>query len=370
MKLIIIKTNFKDGLLAIERAGGENQNLPILKNVFIEAVQNKIIFTATNLEIAIRAFVSGKTIEDGKLTVPLSVLLNIIHNLQSDRLNLEAKENVLRITTDNYEATLHGIFPDEFPIIPKIQNTEKFIAIKGDILRDALGQVVLSAQFSDLRPELNSVLLAFSPEAIRLAATDSFRLSEKTITKTQFTSNHDEEFKILIPLKTIHELMRILADGDAVKINHDANQILFSTDRFEFISRLVDGNFPDYSAIIPKKFDTEAVVKREEFTNAVKVAAVLSSRVNEVRVKASESKKTIEVFSTTQSVGENTYLLPAKIQGKSLDATFNWRYVMDALKALKTEDVFLGLNDENKPALLRSPNDASYFYILMPILKT
>ncbi len=370
MKLVVIKDNLKKGLLIIEHAIGENQNLPILKNVLIKADANKITLSATNLEIAICATITGKVIENGTMSVPLSILLDLINNLQTDRINFEKKENSLEVKTDNYEGVIQGLPPEEFPIIPKIKNTEEYIETKGEVFREALSQVVLSTQFSELRPELNSTLFNFSLENIKIAATDSFRLSEKTIQNTHIKTNHTNEFKLLIPLKTSQELIRILEDDDVLQIYHDTNQILFKTPRFEFISRLIDGNFPDYTAIIPKKFTTEAVLKHQDFINALKVAAVLSGKVNEVKVKIPDSKKNLEVSSGYQTVGENTYLLPAKITGGAITITFNWRYVLDALKALKTEDVYVGMNEENKPALIKSPNDISYFYIVMPILKT
>lgn len=370
MKLIITRGNLKEGLGAVERATGENLNLPILKNILVKTDQNRIKITATNLEVGINYFILGKVIEDGSITVPASVFINLINNLQSERLSLETKKNNLGVKTDNYEAVIQGMPAEEFPLIPKIKNEEEFIEIKGDLLKEALTQIILSAQISDLRPELNSVLLCFSLEDLKLAATDSFRLSEKTIIMSQFKTNHTESFKLLLPIKTIQELLHILKDDDALKIYHDPNQVLFKTNDFELISRLVEGNFPNYEAIIPKKFDTEVILNRQELMNALKVAGIFSSRTSEVKLKVPENKKTLEVSSGEQSIGENNCVLPAKIQGNHQELNFNWRYLLDGLKTLKTEDVYLGLNEDNKPAIIKAINDASYFYIIMPILKT
>lgn len=370
MKLVVIKSNFKTGLGAIERVSGEGLNLPILKNVLIEASDNAIRLTATNLEVATSYRVPGKVIENGKASVPLRVLSDVITNLQSERLNLEKKENSVEIKTENYSATLQGLSADDFPLVPKIKNQKTFLEISGGVLKEALAQVISSAQPSELRPELSSVLFCFSFESVKLVATDSFRLSEKTIPESQIKTNHEKEFKILIPLKTAQELMRILKEEESVGIYHNENQILFKTENFELISRLIEGNFPDYSAIIPKAFHAEITVNREEFIQALRLTGVFSTRANEVRVLAHENKKNIEIFSTDQALGENTYVLPAKNHGKTKEANFNLRYLLDGLRALKTEDAFLGMNEDNKPALLKAPGDASFFYILMPILKT
>jgi DNA polymerase III subunit beta len=362
MKLVIIKGNLREALGIVERASTENATLPILKNVLFEAENNKLKLTATNLEIAVTCAASGKVTETGKLT---------ISNIPSERLNLETKDNSLKIQTDNYQATIQGLPADDFPLVPKIKNLTEYIEIKATLFKDALAQIISSAQYSELRPELSSVLLDYSLDQLKIVTTDSFRLSEKNIPSSQFKSNHAQAFKILVPVRTAQELLRVLQDDEMLRVFHDNHQILFQTDQLEFISRLIDGMFPDYNniGIPPKSFETEVWLDRQELMNALKLAGVFSSKVSEVKIKIPENKKSLEVFSTDQS-GENNYVLQAKVQGKPKEISFNWRYLLDGLKALKTEDVFWGINEENKPSLLKSPNEASYFYVLMPILKS
>lgn len=370
MKFIVIKTNLKDGLVVVNRGIGENLNLPILKNVLIETENNNIKLTTTNLEIAVSYNISGKVIENGKFTAPMNIISNLINNIQNERLNIEKKGNKLEIKTDNYSAFINGLIADDFPITPKIKNKEEYLEIKAEVFKNALNQVLIAAQFSDLRPELNSVLFEFSLNNFKLAATDSFRLAEKTVNSEGFISTYKENFKILIPLKTAQELSRILKDGEVVKIYHDENQVLFKTEQLELLSRLLEGNFPDYNSIIPKKFGAEIVLNREEFINSLKLAGIFGSRSSEVVIGAQENKKVIEVVSSDQIIGENKYVLPAKVQGKPKETTFNWRYLADALRVLETEEIFLGIVSDNEPALLKSPGDSSYIYILKPIANT
>lgn len=368
MKLIVIKGNLKEGLGLIERASMESQNLPILRNVLIETNENRINLVATNLEIATTAFVAGKVIEPGKITVPLSLLKEIINNLQSEKLNIETKDGSLEIKTDNYQAVLQGVSAEDFPIVPQIKNTTVSFEIKGSILKESLNQVVVSAQANDLRPTLSSVLLDFALDTVKLAATDSHRLSEKNLREGQFKANETDPFKILLPLKTANEVLRITAEDDLVEIRRDENQVCFKTERFELISRLLEGDFPDYAAIVPKTFETELVLDKEELINAIKVVGVLSSKVNEIKIKIGENKKNIEIFSSDQG-GENNCTVAAKVLGKTKEISFNWRYLLDGLKNIKTKDVFWGINEENKPALLKAQGDTTCFYVLMPILK-
>ncbi len=367
MKFIIIRVNLKDGISVVERSIGDNLNLPILKNILIEVSNNGIKLTATNLETAINFFATGKVIEQGKIAVPAGILSNLISNLTSDRLNLESKGNKLEIKTDNYEALIQGLPVDDFPITPKIKNQNEFLEIKAGVIKEALAQVLIAAQFSDLRPELNGVLFDFTINTLKLVATDSFRLAEKTISRDQFNTNHKEKFGALLPLKAAQELTRIIKDAEVLKIYHDDNQILFKTEQTELLSRLTEGRFPDYEAILPKKFNTEIVLNRQELIGALKLAGIFGGRNSEVKFRVQENKKVVEIASSDQTIGENNYVLTAKIQGKLKEIIFNWRYLMDALKILNGEDVFLGINGDSEPAEIKSPSDGSYLYILKPI---
>ena len=186
------------------------------------------------------------------------------------------------MATDNYSATIHGMAAKDFPLTPKIKNEDQYFEIKGAFLREAIQQATVASQYSDLRPELNSLLFDFSLESLKLAATDGFRLAEKTLPSNLFTSKNLEPFKILVPLKTGVEVSRIVRDDETVRVMMDENQILFKTERTELISRLAEGNFPDYSGIIPHEFKAEIVVDREEFANAIKLTGVFGQKNSEI----------------------------------------------------------------------------------------
>lgn len=368
MKFIVLKSNIKEALGVVERATGENQNLAILKNVLLEALsENKIQLTATNLELAIRCVVGGKVLEEGRASVHAGVLSNLVGNLPSDRLNVETRGHDLFITTDSYEGTLKGLAPDDYPIIPKVKNATEYIETKGDVLKQALLQTSSAAQVSEIRPELSSVLLEYTIEQLKLAATDSFRLAEKVIPQSQFESNIKSEFKILIPLKTAQEVARITLPDERVRLSRDENQVLFQSERYECISRLTEGNFPEYSSIVPKEFACEIIADVAELSNALKITSVTGGKGNEVKVRIHKNKKAVEMFSADNVVGENTYVLPAKIKGEVPETTFNWRFLNDGLKSIEGSEVFFGINGE-KPAVLKSAKNTPYFYLLAPIL--
>lgn len=369
MKIVVIKNNLKDGLSALGRMAAENLQLPILKNVLIEATGNKIVLTATNLEIALRFGIGGKIIENGSLAAPVGTLSGIISNITSERLNIETKKNVLEIKTDNYQASVNSFPGDDFPLIPKIKNQENYIEIDSGLLKDGLSQVVAASQLSELRPELNSIFVEYSIENLKFVATDSFRLAEKGFGASQIHSTIEGTFGFLLPIQSANELIRILSEEGAVRMYNDENQVLFKTEQWEFFSRLLEGTFPDYKAIVPKKYSAEMTVLREEFINSLKLSGIFSAKSGEVKIKILDSKKVVEISSADQSVGENSYFLSAKLTGSAKEIFFNWKYLSDGLKAIKSEEVLFGLNEDNKPAIIKSAKDTSYFYLVMPILK-
>ena len=366
MKLIILRSHLKSGLDAVGRATVSNLNLPVLGNVLIKTVSNQIKLSATNLEIAVTKAVYGKIIEDGSVTVPYAVLSNIVNNTTSDRINLETKQNNLVIKTDNYEAKISGIGEGEFPIVPKVKESKEYLEITASILKDSLERVVIAAGVSDLRPEISGVFFNLESSELKLAATDTFRLAEVKIPGSQIKNNFNKGVGIIIPLKTSQELMRVISSEESVSVYVDNNQVLFKTQDLEIVSRLIEGKFPDYSAIIPKDSDVKVLVTKEDLINSLKLTSSLGSRVNEVKLKV-DGKKVLEVYASDNALGENNYLVPAKITGDSMQIAFNWRYLLDGVKVLSGDQVLLGLNGEKKPAIISTPGDASYFYILMPL---
>lgn len=368
MEIIILKGNLKDGLSVLGRIGSDNLTLPILKNCLIETVDNKLKISATNLEIGITCFVPAKIVKDGEITAPLNIFSSLISNIQNERINIDAKDKSLKISTENYKAKIQGIAKEDFPIIPQIENKEEFLEIENAFFKNALLSVIGAAQFTGAKLELNGVLFDFQFGFLKLAATDSFRLAEKTIDEKKYKSTFNRKIKAIIPIKTLSELIRIIPDNnEKIKVYFDDNQVLFKTEEFELISRLINGDFPEYEAIIPKKTSIEINLQKEQLINAIKLTGAFADKNNEIRVIIKEGAKNMEIFSSNPVLGENQYLIPAKIKGGEVDITFNWKFLLDGIKNIESENIFIGLNGDNKPAIIKPNSDQEYFYILMPI---
>lgn len=368
MKLILFRDNLKNGLLSAERAVADSSNLPILKNVLLKTVNNKIQLTTTNLELAITKLISGKIIEEGSLSVPFGTFYSIVNNTTHDRINLEKSNSSFIVKTDNYEAKMQGSPAEDFPLIPRMENDDHYMEIDPLIFQDALQQVISAAHISDIRPEISGVLFDFQMTVLKLVATDSFRLAEKMIDGGKFKHTFEAGFKAIVPLRTAQELLRVISRTAPLLIHCDGNQMLFKSDDVEIISRLIDGTYPDYEQIIPKEAETEIVIDRAHFINAVKLVSNFSGKTNDIRLAMDAEGKVVSIHSVNQFLGENKYLVPARITGAQFsDVPFNWRYLLDGLKSISGDSVILKLNGSSRPALMRPVSDSSFLYIVMPI---
>lgn len=367
MKLIILKNNLAEALYAVERAVGINTNLAILKNILLKTENNKILAITTNLELAITATIPGKIIKPGEITVPFAILSTIIRNVVTERVILEEQDHNLLITTDNYEAKVQTQSAKDFPIIPTIQNTTHFLSLPTELLKTTLGNVIVATQFSDIRPEISGVLIRYTEGKLTLVATDSFRLAEQVLEGKQVVSGYDE-VSAIIPLRTAEELLRVMdLENGEIRMVIDANQILFQTASLSVISRLIDGTFPEYHSIIPKQVRYEFSINRQEFLSAIKLVSAFSGRTNDISLTVGEGKRFLELYSADSAFGENRYRVPIKLKGDKFSIAFNWRYLLDGLKVYRGEEILVGVNAADRPAVLRNANDPSLTYVLMPI---
>ncbi len=365
MKLIALKNNLKIGMDYLNKVVVPNPSLPVLNNVLLKSNDGEIKMMATNLELAITARVPGKVTENGSLSVPYGIFSGIINNLATERVSLDSSGNNLEIKTDNYNASVQGIGEEEFPIFPKIKEENNYLEINSSVLKDSLRKVVIAAEISEIRPEISGVLLIAEFDQMKMVATNSFRLAEAVIKKSQFKNNFSQGMKVIIPLKTAEEIIRIVKDDQNVKIYLDDSQVLVKTDDLEIISRLIEGNYPDYEAIIPKNIESQAIVDKNELINALKLASVFAAKTNDVRIE-NKDEKYLEIYSGSSNLGENNYSISAEIAGE-VKIGFNWRFLLDGVRAADGDKIILKLSGQGKPAIISSPDDKQYSYILAPL---
>ena len=363
MKLVCTKENLKKGLFVVSRVVGTGNPLQVLNNILVKTDQGRIKLSSTNLEIGVNTWVGGKVEEEGALTVPAKLINEYINNLPTEKVTLESlKDNTLNLESENYHTKIKGLPHEDFPLIPQVTE-EPFAKIDAAELRNSFAETIWASAANETQPEISGIFMGFEGDQIRIAATDRYRLAERTAKLLEPARGTKE---VIVPARTVSEVYKILSiSRGTVEIYFSESQVLFKFDETELISRLIDGSYPDYRQIIPKSFKTEAVVDRQGFTHALKAAALFAPDSNNVTVEV--KSKGITVTASSMAAGENITQVEAKVTGDDNVAVFNYRYLLDCLNNLSEPSVnFKMINDASPSALLPQGRD-NYTYIVMPI---
>lgn len=375
MKFSSLQENLKQGLFIVSHIAGKNPNLPILNNIMIEANQGNIKLVSTNLEIGISCLIRGKVDEDGSYTVDSKILSDYINILPNKKVDIELKDGNIAVVCENYKTKIKGQSTEEYPLIPNVEKGD-YYKINANDFKKAISQVAFATSNNETRIELSGVLFTFSGDELILAATDSYRLAEKKIKISSFSNEAKEKTKIIIPTKTIQEVNRILSgtkddiglDGDEINLYVLDNQVLFVYGTTEIVSRLIDGQYPDYNQIIPGFNKTNLVVEVSGLVRAVKASALFSkSGINDINLDFPKGRQEVVISSASGQSGENITNLEALINGEDNGVVVNYRYLLDGLNNINEERVKIEVVDCNTPCILRPENDNSYLYIVMPI---
>ncbi|MBI2020979.1 DNA polymerase III subunit beta [Candidatus Giovannonibacteria bacterium] len=364
MKIICANQNIKEILSIAERNVSKNQTLPILNSVFLNAEDGKLQVRATNLETAIEANVFCTVKEKGSLVIPAKILYTYLSNINDEQITLQSQKSNLFIKTNNSETVIRGMSVDEFPLFPKIDVINSF-SMPCDLLKESLSQVVSASSQSEIKPELASVLFKIFKNSVKFAATDSFRLAEKTIVSK--TINSDKQYNFLVPQKSVHEILRILVNNEIINVGFGKNQMILETKQLKFISRLTDGVFPDYEQIIPKTFKTDVLITHNSILKNLKIASIFVGKLNEINLNFEPHKKLVLISASHPEAGEHSSEVSANIEGEEVNIKFNYKYLLDGISQINSEYISFNLNGSDSPLLIKGKGDSSFIYLAMPM---
>jgi DNA polymerase-3 subunit beta len=338
-------------------------NLPVLGSIFIAAEGSRLLLRATNLECGVEVSVPAKIIEEGVAAVPGAILAGFLGNARGKTLSGELSGGVLKLKTERVSASIKTTPHEDFPILPHVSASTSFTVKTADLAR-VIRSVVYCASTSAIKPELQSILLYAEGNKLIAAATDSFRLAEKTVTLRSGGSVP----QLLIPARNATELFRILEinSGDT-EIYYNEHQISTHVGSVYYTSRLLDGAFPNYRQILPKSFSTEAVVLREDMLQALKSLSIFADKSSQVSFAVDKNAKTVTLSSRNPDVGEQISTLKATVSGESATMNFNGKYLADSVVPISGESVRLHANGPGKPLLVKDASDDSFFYLAMPM---
>lgn len=374
MRLVCTQRALVEGLAIVERAVPSKSPLPVLSNVLLATDEGRLKLVANNLEMAITAWIGAEIADEGTVTLPARLLSDFVSSLMGGDIQMALKPGTktMNLKCGRYEANINGIDAEDFPAVPSVGEGPR-CEIAARTLRTAISQAAFAAATDETRPVLSGVLVTLQGEELTLAAADGFRLAVRTV---PLATPLAEKLAMLVPARTLLELGRILPDSeDAVVIaaTPNQNQVMFQVPNILVVSRLIEGQFPDYQRIIPQNYQTRVVLPVAEFLQAAKTAAVFSrdnSNIVRLAIKPSGEELApgrVDVQATSAEMGDNVGQLDGSVEGEETQIAFNVRYLRDALEAVSSGEVALEITGPTSPGLLKPVAGSGHLHVIMPM---
>jgi DNA polymerase III subunit beta len=361
MKFSATKEKILEGLQQVQNVVSTRTTLPILSNVLLQAKEGTVNLTTTDLDVGVRGGFEASVDKAGASTLPARRLFTIIRELPSSEISIEVDgKNAASIRSGQSFFKILGLPEEEFPPLPKFENA-KVVTMRQKDLRDGLRKTAYAISTDETRYVLNGVLFSFKENKLTLVATDGRRLAMVDI-ELEFPRSHEAD--IIVPTKAVTELQRLLADGGDVKISVGSGQIAFDLNNTLLVSKLIEGNYPNYKQVIPSEAKERVTLERETFLNSLRRVSLLASDKSN-SIKLNFSKNNIEITANTPEVGEARESLPVVYKGRDFSIAFNPEFLMAPLRNLAEDEIFFDLIDEMSPGVLKI--QTPFLYVLMPM---
>lgn len=376
MRVTCLQENLHRALGTAGRAVASKSTLPILGNFLLNASEEQLVVTATNLELGIRYTIPAKVQEEGRVTLQARVLNDFVASLSSGEMELLNDQGPLTVLVKqgNTQAHVRGIDPDDFPPLTEHAGEGTQFEVDPSVLREAIEHVVFAAASDDSRPVLAGVQLEVKGDKLQLAAADGFRMSVRTVTLDQPL---ESEVSIIIPARAMGEMSRVLSDASEparISITPNQTQLYLSLPDIVFVTRLIDGTFPDLKQIIPTTWNTRSIVLRDTVLDAARRAAIFARSANDV-VKfeiqpPSESLEMGQVTITANAAdtGDNRDDIDAQVEGEPTQIAFNGRYLTDVLSVMRSSSVAFELQGANAAGVIKSEGSDDFVHVIMPMV--
>ncbi|HPR35206.1 MAG TPA: DNA polymerase III subunit beta [Anaerolineaceae bacterium] len=375
MKVIVQQQQLAHGVNVVSRAVTSRSTLPVLSNILIKTDEGRLRLSATNLELGISAWIGAKVSQEGGLTVPARTFVDLVSNLPNEDviMTLDERTQSLNVKCGTLNTDIKGISAEEFPPMPT-PDDESAIPLNVENFKEMIQRVAFAASTEDTRPNLTGVHMSFQGDVLEMAATDGYRIS---ISKAAIGHKPPQNLEALIPARALSELSRIAVNGDETLLMSfpaARGQVIFHLKDAELVSQLIEGNFPNYTAIIPSTFKTRTVLNTAQLLKACKQTEIIAregSYIGRLDIQpeagSTGSGAQMEISATSEQTGSSEVIVDASVDGVPLLISFNIRFLREALEVIKTANVLLETNAANTPGMLRPVGDDSFRHIIMPM---
>ena len=363
MKVSIARGELLESLSVVGKGMSARSTLPILSGILFTASGGEIQLQATDLEVSVRNTAPALVEKEGQVVVPGKLLSDIVRSLPEAAVTIETEGETAHIRCQHSSFTVKTLNPADFPKFPEVA-VDKSIELPSSTMSSMVKQVSRAVSRDETRAILTGILLVIEGPTVRMVATDSYRLAVREIVLEKVAG---EDTEVVIPGKALDEVTRLSGDSETIVLGVSENQIVFEFGNTVFVTRRIEGSFPNYKQLIPKESATNAIVSGEEITAAVKRVSLMALHNTPVKVSISVSDQTLSLSATTQDVGDASEDLMVKAEGEDTDIAFNHGFLMDGLASAGTENVKLEVQNHLKPGLLKTVGDEGFLYLLMPV---
>ncbi|MGV3532519.1 MAG: DNA polymerase III subunit beta [Chthoniobacteraceae bacterium] len=361
MKFSVSKEKFLAGLQAVQNVVSTRTTLPILSNVLLQARDGQVRFTTSDLDVGITGTIDAHIEREGATTLPARRLATIVRELPAADISIEVdSKNIASIRCGQSFFKILGLPEEEFPPLPQFEGAKEFKLQQKD-LRDALKKTSYAISTDETRYVLNGILFSFRDGKLTMVATDGRRLA---LVDLEVEFPRSQEIDIIVPTKCVTELGRMTSDSGELTMSVAENQLAFEVGTTLLVSKLVEGNYPNYRQVIPGEANERVTLEREQFLNSVHRVSLLSSEKSN-SVKLVFTKNNIEIVANTPDIGEARESLPVTYKGRDMAIAFNPEFLMAPLRNLSNEEVYLDLIDEMSPGVIKI--QSPFLYVLMPM---
>lgn len=371
MELTFEREELWEAMQIAGNVAASRNTLPILSNVLIKTVNNHIQLAATDLEVGVKSAVQGEIVEAGSITVPAKKLVDIVRELPSAKVKLTTLANDrIEINCESARFRMVGLTDEEFPPLPEIG--DDFFVMDSNILRSMIHKTAFAVSTEETRHFLNGVYLNVTSDFIKMVATDGRRLAVATQNQPHSV---EEEIGVIIPTKAINNILRTFSGGGEIKIALLENQIAFASESITLISRLIEGEYPDYNAVMAPVLsnEIELVANTEQLLSVIRRVSLLANpNTPSIRVESKEAE--LNVSASTPELGEAQEQMEVSSSGGNVEIAFNARFIMDVLRNIDSDDVLLKFRDSLSPVLVKPSKDSEeeddkqdYMCVIMPM---
>lgn len=363
MKLSIARSELLDALSVVGKGLSARSTLPILSGILVTAAEGEVHLQATDLEVSVKHSAPALLEDQGQAVLPGKLLTDIVRSLPEAAVTIETDGDTAHVRCQQSSFTLKTLSPADFPKFPEV-SVEKTVSLPASVVSGIVKQVSRAVSRDETRAILTGILLVIEGPSIRMVATDSYRLA---VSETVLESSSGEDVEVVVPGRALEEVTRLASSGDTVTLGVSENQIVFSFGSTVFVTRRIEGTFPNYRQLIPKEPGTVVEVSSEEVVSAVKRVSLMALHNTPLRLSVNVDDQTLSLSATTQDVGDASEDLMVKAEGEAVEIAFNHAFLMDGLGSTSAELVKFEVQSPLKPGLIRSVGDDGFLYLLMPV---